>query len=76
MKNKLTDLNDHLMAQIERLCEEGIGDAKLETEIARSKALAHVATSVIENARLILEAAEFADRRHNKSMPKALELLS
>ena len=75
MKNKLTDLNDHLMAQIERLCEEGIATDKLEDEIARAKALAPLANNVIANAALILDAAKFADGRASKSSIKALELL-
>lgn len=33
MKNKLTNLNDHLFAQIERLGEEGLTNDKLKAKI-------------------------------------------
>lgn len=55
MKNKLTDLNNHLFAQVERLSQEGITEKKLKKEIARSKALTCVSREIIDNGRLILE---------------------
>mgnify|MGYP001573325908 CR=1 FL=1 len=33
MKNKLSDLNDHLFAQLERLSEEGLSPEKIAAEI-------------------------------------------
>jgi len=56
MKNKLTDLNDHLFAQLERLGDEGLSSENLEQEINRSKAIANVADRVIHNAALVLKA--------------------
>ena len=56
MKNKLTDLNNHLFAQMERLSEEGLKGDKLTEEIARAKAVTDVAKNIIENGTLILEA--------------------
>ena len=35
MKNRLTDLNNHLFAQLERLSEEGISAEQIEQEIKR-----------------------------------------
>ncbi|VUD48613.1 hypothetical protein TDB9533_01268 [Thalassocella blandensis] len=58
MKNKLTDLNDHLFAQLERLGDETLGDEKLKTEIERSKAITSIAKNVVENAALMLDAAK------------------
>ena len=56
MKNKLIDLNNHLFAQMERLSdEETVGD-KLTEEIERSKAVGGIARSIIDNARLALDA--------------------
>lgn len=56
MKNKLTDLNDHLFAQLERLGDESLKGEELSQEINRSKAVAGVANQVISNASLVLEA--------------------
>ena len=56
MKNKLSDLNDHLFAQLERLGDEDLKPKELEIEIDRSKAIAGVAKQVISNAQLVLDA--------------------
>ena len=55
MKNKLTDLNNHLFAQMERLSEERISEKKLKKEIARTKAITDVAREIIGNGRLVLD---------------------
>ena len=36
MKNKLSDLNDHLFAQIERLGDEDLSDEQIEKEAKRA----------------------------------------
>ncbi len=59
MKNKLTDLNDHLFAQLERLGDEEILPEKLEEEICRSKAITGISKEIIGNARLVLDAQKF-----------------
>lgn len=56
MKNKLTDLNNHLFAQLERLGDESLTGKQLEEEILRSKAVASVSTQIVNNARLALDA--------------------
>lgn len=57
-KNKLDNLNDHLFAQIERLCEEGADPVKIERETRRSMALAVLADQTIRNAALQIQAAK------------------
>jgi len=64
MKNKLSDLNDHLFAQLERLGEEGIKPEQLKAEVERSKAMAQIASNIIEGARVTLD-AHIAAREHN-----------
>jgi hypothetical protein len=56
MKNKLTDLNDHLFAQLERLSDESLEGEKFQREIERSKAITGVGKTIVENARLALDA--------------------
>lgn len=58
MKNKLSDLNDHLFAQLERLGEEGISDEQIDGEVKRAEAIVAVADQVIGNANLQLKAAQ------------------
>lgn len=59
MKNTLTDLNNHLFAQLERLGEEDLAGEKLQQEINRAKAISDIATQVISNGSLVLKAKAF-----------------
>jgi hypothetical protein len=56
MKNKLTDLNDHLFAQLERLSDESLDGAALATELERAKGVTSLANQIVSNARLALDA--------------------
>lgn len=57
-KNRLDNLNDHLFAQIERLCEENLTPEAIEREARRSVALVALADQTIRNAALQLQAAK------------------
>ncbi|WP_167596602.1 hypothetical protein [Leeuwenhoekiella sp. ZYFB001] len=59
-KNKLSDLNDHLFAQLERLNDENIKGEDMEQEIRKSKAVTAVAAQIVNNARVTLEAVSLA----------------
>ena len=72
MKNKLIDLNNHLFAQMERLSDEDLPEDKLIIEINRSKAVSQVATQIILNARLALNAAVAVNDGLIKNPPKML----
>jgi hypothetical protein len=62
MKNKLSDLNDHLFAQMERLAEDGLTDEQIEREVKRAGSIVSVADQIVRNADLQLKAAKmFAD---------------
>ena len=56
MKNKLTDLNDHLFAQIERLGDEGLEPEQLQREVSRAASICEVAEKIIDNANTQLKA--------------------
>ncbi|EOV1173334.1 hypothetical protein ACOLZ1_002867 [Vibrio fluvialis] len=59
MKNQLTDFNNHLFAQIERLSEEGLKGQALEMEVARTKAITSVSQQIVNNAQLVLQGTKF-----------------
>lgn len=72
MKNKLSDLNNHLFAQLERLSDENLTDEKLQLELERTKAITSVSSEIITNARLVLH-AQIAVKEHGISVdPVAL----
>lgn len=75
MKNKLSDLNNHLFAQLERLGDEDLKGEELAEEINRAKAVSSVAVQIIANGSLVLEAQKLADNSYdmNFKVPKMLE---
>ena len=72
MKNKLIDLNDHLFAQLERLSDEETKGEELKEEISRSKAVGGIASYIIGNARLVLDAQVAINEGLIKAPPKML----
>ncbi|WP_421217970.1 hypothetical protein [Aeromonas enteropelogenes] len=75
MKNKLTDLNNHLFAQLERLGDESLTGDKLKEEILRSKAVASVSSQIVNNARLALDAQiAMRELQLGRNMPEMLEV--
>ncbi len=75
MKNTLGDLNNHLFAQLERLDDEDLKDEQLETEIKRARAITYVASQIIANSSLALNAQKFINDRidRNEKLPAMLE---
>lgn len=75
MRNTLGDLNNHLFAQLERLSDEELTGEKLADEISRAKAVTSVASQVIANGSLVLDAIKLADDKMNANtaIPKMLE---
>lgn len=75
MKNTLTDLNNYLFAQLERLNEEELEGEKLETEVTRTKAIVSVASAIVGNAHLALQAIKAKDTMQGADvkLPEMLE---
>lgn len=62
MKNRLSDLNNHLFAQLERMAEEDMSADQLDHEAKRADAIVQVSDQIVRNAELQLKAAKlFAD---------------
>jgi hypothetical protein len=61
MKNKLSDLNNHLFEQLEWLNDDDLKGDDLHQEINRAQAMCGVAGQIISNGRLVLDAAKVAD---------------
>ena len=61
MKNKLSDLNDHLFEAIEWLGDRDLKGEELAEEIRRAEARCKVAQHIIANGNLILNAIRTAD---------------
>ncbi|MFW8589860.1 hypothetical protein ACOI22_03560 [Glaciecola sp. 2405UD65-10] len=74
MKNTLTDLNNHLFAQLERLGDEDLSPDDLNAEINRSKAIQGIAAVAIGNAKLVLDAAEFKMNHIKGDLPPMLDV--
>lgn len=58
MKNKLTDLNNHLFEQLERLNDEDLTPEQIAKEITRTDAMVRVSEQIINNANLALRGAQ------------------
>lgn len=75
MKNKLSDLNNHLFAQMERLSCEDLEGEKLKQELERTKAVSNIARDIIANGALVLKAQKAIWERDldPKNVPEMLQ---
>ncbi len=75
MKNTLGDLNNHLFAQLERLSDEELKGDALQEEIGRAKAINSVASQIIANGSLVIEAKKVISEGlvPDDKLPKMLE---
>ena len=73
MKNKLSDLNNHLFAQLERLGDEGLKGEDLAAEIDRAKAMSGIATQIVNAAKVTVDAARLM---HNGNAPMELKRIT
>lgn len=69
MKNKLTDLNNHLFAQLERLSDETLTPEQIETEVQRTDAIVDVAGQIVRNADLQLKAVMIVANHGDRFRP-------
>lgn len=69
MKNRLSDLGDHLFAQLERLSDEDLTAEQIEQETKRADAIVNVADQIIRNADLTFKAATFVATHGDRYRP-------
>ena len=58
MKNNITDLANHLFAELERLGDEELEGEKLDKEIERAKAIALVGRQLVDAAKVAVDATK------------------
>lgn len=75
MRNKITDLNNHLFEQLERLNDEAVQGEQLTVEIERARAMTGIASQIVANGQLALKAIEVKDKylASNQKLPPLLE---
>lgn len=69
MKNKLTDLNDHLFMALERLNDEELDAEKIEVEAKRADAIVAVAEQIVRGADLQLKAVTILANHGDRFKP-------
>lgn len=74
MKNKISDLNDHLFAQLERLSDEDLKGEALAEEINRADAVNNVASQIIAVGSLTLKARIAASGNIHGDLPPMLDV--
>ena len=79
MKNTISDLNNHLFAQLERLSDEDLDEEEIKKEVERSKAITSVAKVIVDNGKLALNTMKHMDEYGynadgNRTVPTMLEV--
>ena len=77
MKNTLSDLNNHLFEQLEKLNDDDLQGEKLEAEIKRSETMAKISEQIIKTGELQLKAIQHMDEygyERKKAVPEMLEV--
>lgn len=75
MENNLSNLNDSLFKQLERLNDDENLKDNFEKEIERTKAITNVAQTIINNASLALNVIKYTsdNQTNSSSVPKMLQ---
>jgi hypothetical protein len=72
MKNKISDLRDHMFAQLERLGQDDLSTEDLKKEIERAQAISEVGKVIVESAKTEVMYAKLTGQ-HNEAPTKFLE---
>ena len=60
-RNKISDLNNHLFAQLEKLNDDQLQGDQLNTEVNRARAMSSLASQIINSTKLTLDAIKMAN---------------
>ena len=60
MKNKLSDLNNYLFEQIERLNDDSLTPEETEQQIKKAETISEISKTIIQNSALQLKAVQVA----------------
>lgn len=74
MKNKLSHLNDHLFAQLERLSDEDLTTDDIDREVKRATAIVDVADQIVAAANLKMQAVKLV-AAHGNHLVKHLPMI-
>jgi hypothetical protein len=66
MKNKISDLRNHMFAALERLGNENISPEDLQKEIERSRAISEVGKVIVESAKTEVLYAKMTGKRQDE----------
>lgn len=65
MKNKISDLRNHMFAALERLSNEDLTDEQIRSEVERSKAISEIGKVIVESAKTEILHAKLTGRLLN-----------
>jgi hypothetical protein len=66
MKNKISDLRNHMFAQLERLSNEDLSPEDMQKEIERAKAISEVGKVIVESAKTQVLFAKLTKRKNEE----------
>lgn len=76
-RNTLTDLNNHLFEQLERLNDDTLAPEELDTELRRAEGMTKVAAQIVQNAELayktMVHLTEYGSAQRSIQVPEMLE---
>lgn len=77
MKNTLTDLNNYLFEQLERLNDDEMTDEQMERELKKADTIVKVSEKIIQNGELAFKTMQHLDKAGyntvNRAVPPMLE---
>lgn len=75
VKNTIEDVNNLLVAQLEKLSDEELSSETLELEVARSRAMVHLTDEILKTQALALRVVEtLSDVTSNEVIPPKMLL--